>query len=254
MTKKFGLRNGPNPSGGLGVPPDGKIFALTTCALQQQTSILPRTGTTLLQFAAPLWCARNSTTSGPPAPSMWLLLDVSNAGVHFARHNCLWTQAACLSLKGGKNYILHAAVTCAPLHRGNEGSALKQCNSCYLCSDLMGTTCAAGAMSLMRICWVAWAQTTWRCTDTRTLHAPCATTHSSCASTARCTLRASWKAPRASALPPRTGQLPACDQSVSVHTHRPSTDWHVLHSVLQHFLLSQAVQGVRGVSLSRPSS
>ena len=33
MTKKYGLRNGPNnPSGGLGVPADGALFALTTCA------------------------------------------------------------------------------------------------------------------------------------------------------------------------------------------------------------------------------
>ena len=32
MTKRYGLRNGPNPSGGLGVPPDGKLFVLTGCA------------------------------------------------------------------------------------------------------------------------------------------------------------------------------------------------------------------------------
>lgn len=33
MIKKYGLRNGPYPPGGLGVPADGSLFVLTTYAL-----------------------------------------------------------------------------------------------------------------------------------------------------------------------------------------------------------------------------
>lgn len=40
MTRKYGLRNGAdNPCGGLGVPPDGSLFVLTTCVCT--TSFVP---------------------------------------------------------------------------------------------------------------------------------------------------------------------------------------------------------------------
>lgn len=49
MTRRYGLRNGPNnPSGGLGVPPDGSLFVLTTCA---STSSYP------FQCRSDLWVA-----------------------------------------------------------------------------------------------------------------------------------------------------------------------------------------------------
>lgn len=44
MTKKYGLRNGPdNPCGGVGVPPDGSLFVLTTCVCTTSSNPSPIT-------------------------------------------------------------------------------------------------------------------------------------------------------------------------------------------------------------------